>query len=400
MTKEGGRPHDHDSSISIIAPQYDGPAMKLYLFYLLRQLALPTLFATLALSGAIWLSQSLRFVDLIVNKGIPATTFIYLTALLYPSLLMVILPFALFCGVLFVYHRLAVESELTVLKAVGLSNLQIAAPCLLLAMVVTGIGYAISLYFMPLAFRDFRDLQLSIERDFSYLMLQPGVFNTPADDLTVYVRAYRPDGGLEGVVVHDERQRRLPVTMLAEEGSLLQGPDGPLFVLERGSRQEFNAKPGENPSLSILHFDRYTLDLAANAAPPGDRSPKPKELYVQELLDPPASLSEARRMGRIAEGHKRLTWPLNALVFALIGLAALLAQGFDRRGPWPSLLIATVGVVLDQSLSMAVGSLAERNLALIPLLYAATIGPALVCLAVIAGYWPRRRTRVTAVQPA
>ena len=181
---------------------------------------------------------------------------------------------------------------------------------------------------------------------------------------------------------------------------MVQGADGPLFVLERGNRQEFNVKDPDNPSLSILHFDRYTLDLAANATPPGERSPKPKEQYVQELLDPPASLSKARRMGRIAEGHKRLTWPLSPLVFALIGLAALLARGFDRRGPWPSLLIATIGVVLDQALSMAIGSLAERNLALIPLLYAVTIVPALVCLAVIAGYRPRRRTRAAVVQPA
>ena len=235
-----------------------------------------------------------------------------------------ILPFALFCAVLFVYHRLAVESELTVLRAVGLSNLQIAAPCLLLAVIVTLIGYAISLYFMPLAFRSFRDLQYQIEQDFSYLLLQPGVFNTPTRGLTVYVRDHREDGSLEGIVVHDERQRKLPVTMMAEEGTLVQGDDGPLFIMERGNRQELDAKDPDNPSLSILHFERYTLDLAANASPPGERSPKPKEQYVHELLDPPASLSEARRNGRIAEGHKRLIWPLNALVFALIGLAALL----------------------------------------------------------------------------
>ena len=374
--------------------------MKLYLLYLLRQLALPTIFATLALSGAIWLSQSLRFVDLIVNQGVPATTFGYLTLLLFPSLLLVILPFALFCGVLFVYYRLAVESELTVLRAVGLSNLQIAAPCLLLAAVVTVVCYAISLYFMPLAFRSFRDLQYQIERDFSYLLLQPGVFNTPTRGLTVYVRSHREDGSLEGIVVHDERQRRLPVTMMAEEGTLVQGDDGPLFIMQRGSRQELEPKDGDNPSLSILHFERYTLDLAANASPPGERSPKPKEQYVHELLDPPASLSEERRNGRIAEGHKRLTWPLHALVFALIGLAALLSRGFDRQGPWQSLLIASAGVVLVQALNMALGSLAERHLALIPLLYVATIAPGLACLAVIIGYRPRHRTHEPAAAAA
>jgi hypothetical protein len=49
---------------------------------------------------------------------------------------------------------------------------------------------------------------------------------------------------------------------------------------------------------------------------------------------------------------------------------------------------------------MAIGSLAEKNLALIPLLYAATIVPALVCLAVIIGYRPRRRPRTMVVKPA
>ena len=374
--------------------------MKLYLLYLLRQLALPMAFATLALSGAIWLSQSLRFVDLIVNKGVPATTFGYLTALLFPSLLMVILPFALFCAVLFAYHRLGVESEITVLKAVGLSNLQIAAPCLLLAAIVTLVVYAISLYFMPLAFRNFRDLQQQIERDFSYLLLQPGVFNSPTRGLTVYVREHRADGSLAGIVVHDERRRKLPVTMMAEEGTLVRGDEGPIFIMERGNRQELDAGDPDNPSLSILHFERYTLDLAANASPPGERSPKPKEQYVHELLDPPQSLSEARRNGRIAEAHKRLTWPLNALVFPLIGLAALLSRDFDRRGPWQSLLIATGGVIVVQALGMAIGSLAEQHLALIPLLYVATIAPAVVCLAVIIGPRQRRRMRVAIAVPA
>ena len=277
--------------------------MKLYLLYLLRQLALPTLLATLALSGAIWLSQSLRFVDLIVNKGVPATTFVWLTVLLFPSLLLVILPFALFCAVLFVYHRLAVESELTVLKSVGLSNLQIAAPCLLLAAIVS----LDRLRHQPLLHAaGVPRLSRPAAADRARLLLPPaaarGVQQPGAQPHGLHPRPHE-DGSLEGIVVHDERQKRLPVTMMAEAGNLVQGDDGPLFIMERGSRQELDAKDPESPGLSILHFDRYTLDLAANAEPPGERSPKPKEQYVHELLDPPASLSEARRNGRIAEGH-------------------------------------------------------------------------------------------------
>ncbi|MDH3661065.1 MAG: LptF/LptG family permease, partial [Alphaproteobacteria bacterium] len=301
--------------------------MKIYLRYLIWQLILPALIATLAFSGAVWLSQSLRFVDLIVNKGLPLTTFLYLTALLFPSLLLVIVPFALFCGVLFAYHRLTIESELVVMQAVGLSNLQLAAPGLILALLVTGIGYANSLYAMPAAFRSFKDLQYQVSKDFSHLLLQPGVFNAPIPDLTVYVRETTEDGDLAGIVVHDERVKELPVTMMAEHGVLVQGEHGPLFVLENGNRQEVDLSDPAARELAVLHFDSYTLDLAATTQPPEDRHRKPKELFIHELFYPTESdLSEDQRRERLVEGHKRLTWPLNALVFALVGITVLLTR--------------------------------------------------------------------------
>ena len=55
---------------------------------------------------------------------------------------------------------------------------------------------------------------------------------------------------------------------------------------------------------------------------------------------------------------------------------------------------------LDESVAKIGGGLVEKNLELLPLLYAATILPALVCLAVIAGWRPRGRTRATVATPA
>lgn len=375
--------------------------MRLYLRYLLRQLALPALVAALAFSGAVWLSQSLRFVDLIVNKGLPVTTFLYLTALLFPSLLLVILPVALFSAILFVYHRLNQESELTVMKAVGLSDLQLAAPGLVLGAAVSLICYAMSLYLMPLAFSSFQDLQYEIRRDFSHMLLQPGVFNTPLDDVTVYIRKHEDDGTLTGILVHDERQRRQPVTMMAEKGFLVRGDEGPLFVLANGSRQEFDAKSDpDQPDLRILHFDRYTLDLAAATAPDEDRSRKPKELFLGELLQPDPALSEAERRDYIVEGHERLTWPFNAVAFAAIGLAAMLARGFDRRGQWRRTVAAIAAALLVQALTMAASSLAEGSLTLLPLMYLAPLVPTAMALALILGGWPPLARRAPRDAPA
>lgn len=363
--------------------------MKIYLRYLVWQLILPALIATLAFSGAVWLSQSLRFVDLIVNKGLPLTTFLYLTALLFPSLLLVIMPFALFCGVLFAYHRLTIESELVVMQAVGLSNLQLAMPGLILGLFVTGIGYVNSLYAMPAAFRSFKDLQYEVSRDFSHLLLQPGVFNAPVPDLTVYVRETTEDGDLAGIVVHDERIKELPVTMMAEQGVLVQGENGPLFVLENGNRQEVDLADPKARELSVLHFDSYTLDLAAAAQPPEDRHRKPKELFIHELFNPTdEGLNEDQRQERMTEGHKRLTWPLNAFVFALVGITILLTRKHDREGPWRGMLLAVVIVVSVQALSTAAASIAERTPALAALLYLVPLIPIVVCGVLLLGGKP------------
>ena len=360
--------------------------MKIYLRYLVWQLILPALIATLAFSGAVWLSQSLRFVDLIVNKGLPLTTFLYLTALLFPSLLLVVMPFALFCGVLFAYHRLTIESELVVMQAVGLSNLQLAAPGLILGLVVTSIGYVNSLYAMPAAFRGFKDLQYEVSRDFSHLLLQPGVFNTPISDLTVYVREATEDGKLAGIVVHDERIRKLPVTMMAEHGVLVQSESGPLFVLENGNRQEMDLNDPAARKLSVLHFDSYTLDLAATARPPEDRHRKPKELFIHELFNPTdPGLSETKRREYMTEGHKRLTWPLNALVFAMVGITILLTKRRNRQGPWRGMLLAVIIVIVVQSLSTAAASFAERTPILVPLLYLVPLVPLTVCSVILFG---------------
>ncbi len=360
--------------------------MKIYLRYLVWQLILPALIATLAFSGAVWLSQSLRFVDLIVNKGLPLTTFLYLTALLFPSLLLVIMPFALFCGVLFAYHRLTIESELVVMQAVGLSNLQLAMPGLILGLFVTSIGYVNSLYAMPAAFRSFKDLQYQVSRDFSHLLLQPGVFNAPIPDLTVYVRETTDDGDLAGIVVHDERVRELPVTMMAEQGVLVQGENGPLFVLQNGNRQEVDLTDPKARELSVLHFESYTLDLAATTEPPEDRHRKPKELFIHELFNPTdEGLNEKQRQERMTEGHKRLTWPLNAFVFAMVGITILLTRKHDRQGPWRGMLLAVVTVITVQALSTAAASIAERTPILVPLLYLVPLAPIAVCSVLLLG---------------
>ena len=97
--RESGRPVRSARSrwVTPVLIGYDASMSRLSR-YILRQLAPPTLFIAAALLGVVWLTQSLRFVDMIVNRGLSASQFLYFTVLLLPGVLAVILPVALLCG--------------------------------------------------------------------------------------------------------------------------------------------------------------------------------------------------------------------------------------------------------------------------------------------------------------
>lgn len=339
--------------------------------YILGQLVMATIFVTLALTFAIWLTQSLRLIDYIVNRGLPASTFLTFVGLLLPSFLGVVLPVSSFVAVLFVYHKLTMDSEMVVMRAAGLSQLQLARPAILLATLVTLCVYAISLYFLPLSFRNFKDLQNAFRNDFSTVLLQEGVFTALSDDITVFVRERSADGELRGILVHDNRSPEKPVTMMAERGALVPSEAGPRVVMENGNRQEVSRDTGR---FSLLYFDRYTVELSEFSEAARSRWREPKERFLPELLWPSSERRDQRYAQElIAEGHHRLVGPLYTLVFVLIAMAALLAGEFNRRGQVRRVLAAIACVAALEGLSLALHDLASRNAVAIPAMYAAVL---------------------------
>ena len=190
--------------------------------YIFAQVLAATVAITVGLTFAVWLTQSLRLIDFIVNRGLPATTFLYFIGLLLPSFIGIVLPIAAFCAVLFVYHKLINDSEMVVLRAAGLSQIQLSRPALRLGFVVIVISYAISLYFLPASYRAFKDLQYQLRSDFSTVLLQEGAFNTVTAGITVYVRERTSDGELLGILVYDTRESGEPIRTraLASSGML------------------------------------------------------------------------------------------------------------------------------------------------------------------------------------
>jgi lipopolysaccharide export system permease protein len=234
--------------------------------------------------------------------------------------------------------------------------------------------YAIMLYFLPASFRDFKDLQFKIRHDYSAVLLREGVFNDVSDGVTVYVRERSSNGELKGILVHDTRDEERPVTMMAERGALVTGEEGPRVVMANGNRQAVDQKSGK---LSMLYFDRYTVDLAQFKETLATRWREPKERFLHELLIPQGHPSDIRYRNELrAEAHRRLATPIYACAFIVIGVAAMLTGEFRRRGNIKRILAAVAIVAALQIGNFALHDLAIRlPAAAIPGLYAGAVIP-------------------------
>ena len=344
--------------------------------YIIRQLGFALVAVTGGLVALIWLTQSLRFVELVVNRGLSLGVFLELTGLLVPNFVAVILPITTFVVVQFVYQRLAGDRELTVMRAAGLSPFALARPALTLTVMVVACCYVLNVWVVPTSYTRFREFQFEIRNRLAAFLLQEGVFTQVSDDMTVYIRSRERDGTLRGILVEDARQRNSRATILAESGRLINGAAGPRVLLLNGSRQEIDRVTGR---LNVLTFAENSVDLASSSKNGEVRYRDSAEMSLPELMNPESALN-ARDVGKLlVEAHRRLSAPLTAASFAMVALLSVLTGAFRRHGNVVRPLVAVLSVVGLLALGLAVANLAARQPVLIPLIWLHAIVPGVVC---------------------
>ncbi|MHC4064107.1 MAG: LPS export ABC transporter permease LptF [Planctomycetota bacterium] len=358
--------------------------------YVFIQLVAVTIVVTVALTFGVWLIRSLRLLDYIVNRGLPVDTFLWMVVLLLPTFLAVALPISAFCAVLFIYNKLTMDSEVVVMRAAGLSQVQLAMPAFLVGLAVTAVGYSITLYFQPVSYKAFRDFQFEAQNDLTGVLLQEGAFSDPARGVTVYVRERNAAGELRGLLIHDNRDPANPATVMAERGALVSDGTNPRVVMLNGNRQQIDKGSGH---LTMLRFDRYSFEIAQLSESSQRTQRHRKEHFLHELLNPDISEADPQLRNELtAEGHERLATPLSTLTFVLVGLAALLSGQFNRHGQVWRIAFAIACVAMLEVMLIAFRDMAAGNPVAIVAMYAAVLVPlGLGLLVLLRG--PRRHTR-------
>lgn len=354
--------------------------------YIIRQIFVGFLLVTFSLMSIIWLTQSLRFVDLITNNGIPVSIFAKLTSLLMPRIFTILAPIAVFAAVLFVYNRMLSDRELVVMKSAGISPMQCAVPAIIFGLIMSFFNLFVYNYGIPWSEREFSELQWKVKNDVSHLMLREGEFTTLQNGLTVFITTHEKDGSVTGIMVNDERNPTAKVTLSAEKGRIIYTEKGPKIIMVNGARQEINKK---SQQFTSVFFERYSVDFGMQGSS-RKKEAGVRERSLEELLNarnnPKLNKKEANRF--FVEGNRRLLNPFFNLLFAILACTGLLCGNFNRRGQTKIISISITIMIVILALDLSLTNIAVNNISLLSLIYANLLLPLFICIYLLLFYNP------------
>jgi len=335
--------------------------MRVFNRYLFGNLLISTVLVAITLAAIILLTQSLRFLELIINSGASGIAFWILTFLALPRFFEIILPIALMAATVFIYNKMMMDRELVAMRAAGISPMALSRPALVLAGFVTVFLLIMTMWAAPKSLAGMQHMRQEIKAQYSSFLFQEGVFNAVVPGLTVYVRKRAGGGDLQGIMIHDSRKNtKRPATIVAKHGAFVTTDEGHQVLVFDGSRQEYNTKTG---TLSHLDFKRYSIDLPDGSGPVRQRWREPDERTFWELLNPdPENLRDIEsRRDFMVEIHRRIVSPFLAPAFVFIALACLLAGPLDRRGQGARIALSVLGVILIQGLYLGAFNLSRHS---------------------------------------
>ncbi len=331
--------------------------------YVLKQILVSFILVLVSMTVLVWLTQSLRMIDMIVTKGVSVGVFLKMTMLVLPNFMQILSPLALFAVTLFTFIRMQSDKEVMVMQAVGMSSADIMRPVLVIAGMLTVLGYAFSIFVIPMANTNLREMQWKIRNDLSHLLLQEGQFNSFKNGLTLYVKERSPDGHVTGVFAYEaaKKDKNSIAILAAKSGTVFQEPDGVRVIFNAGTRHEYNP---ETKQFSILKFDKYTMSFSDKNQAGVGRSTDVRELSVPQLWRAEPGAPEQMKNYRKAkvELGKRFLQPIYNFTFVFLAMFGILSGYYSRRGQVGRINLVVGAALVVQSAALAFDNMAGKNL--------------------------------------
>jgi lipopolysaccharide export system permease protein len=327
------------------------------------------LVALLPVLAIIWTTQVLQRINLVTDSGQSIGSFAKLATMILPSIIPVVLPFALVIGITQTLATMNNDSELTVIDAAGAKRAILIRPIVLLAVVISIFSFFVDNVVEPRAKTVVRQMISATYADLPSSVIEEKTFRRIDQGLYVQISQRLAGRTLKGLFVADERDPNYELIYYAREGAV--DDKGTSLIMHDG---EVHRKTLDG-NVSVINFDSYAFDLSDLTESRGEALLRASDRDLGFLLHPdPTDKDYIAKPGSYrAELHRRLTDWILPLVFALVSLAvAGDARSHREARLHPMVSALTIAFALRWAAFYAANQI-DNNAIYIPILYAIPI---------------------------
>lgn len=336
--------------------------MRILTRYVLREVSSHALIGAAIFTFVIFMRDLARILELVVRNSAPLPSVAELFFLTLPTALTVTLPMAVLVGILIGLSRLAADSEVTAMRAIGLGSGTFLRVLAIFAVTIWAFALANNVWLAPQSAAELANLQEKLKSTQASFEVQPRVFYEDFKDYVLYVEDSTAAGGAalwKGVFLADLTNPAAPKITLARKGMVTSEDQESLRLhLIDGSTHETVARDPNQYSISTFSESDIPITIPTTKTQKSVVKPA-TEIPTFELLQRAKSMDPTNRRLLEIEFHRRFALPTACLVLALVGIPLGLSA---KKGGKSTGFVLTIALVfLYYLISLAGMSMARQG---------------------------------------
>ncbi len=328
--------------------------------YIFKELLAPFILGVFIFTFVMLANVIIKLTDLFISKGVGLTNAIKILGLSSVYILVMTIPMSVLLAVLVSFSRLSSDSEITAMKASGISMHRMMPPVLVFAALAYILTSFIYIQLLPITNQKLREMKFEMFRIQASIGVTPHVFNTDFNDVVMYVNDVdHKTGIMKGLFIADNRNMKQPLIIVAEEGHEYEIPNSDVLNLrlKNGCTHELYADNLRR--YSMTPFSTMDLGLSIFRFDTAAILKSEREMTIRELM---AKAQERTDLGRSDSRQWVEIWKKTALPFACFVFAFLAAPlGISsQRGGKSAAFATSISLILVYYIFLTAGtSLAE-----------------------------------------
>ncbi len=329
--------------------------------YIIREISSLFLLGIIIFTLVLLMGRLITLTDLVVSHGVPLSDVSRMILYLVPSFLVFTIPMAFLLAVLLAFGRLSADNEIVVIKASGVSLIQMLPPVIICALVAVLLALGASTIGAPWGNSAFKELTFQVLKRNITATIREKTFWDDIPGIVMYTDQYDEQSHtLKGVVIHDGRSPDQPMTIFARDGVVSSEPGSQSLLLSLHNGSIHMA--GTGGLYRLVQFGEYAMSIGEKGSSSGITRNEP-DMWLNELqsmIDDPGTTNK-NRLKNLAEFHSRFTFPFASLVFAFV--AVPLGIQNRRAGKSGGFTISIALILFYYVLMSVVRTLAEKGVA-------------------------------------